>query len=86
MTEQPVFFELDIYACISDDEVARVLNGLKCDKATGLGDLLNEYFVKFKDIFQPLLTPILLYLIDSSVFPRVWSWGTMVLITIEELP
>lgn len=47
MTEQPVFLALDGFTYISDDEVSRVWNGFKCDKATGLDNLLNEYFVKF---------------------------------------
>lgn len=86
--------ELDSY--FSDDEVARVLNGLKCGEATGLDYLLNEYFVKFKDIFQPLLVHLFNCILDSSAFPRIWSRGTivplhkkgrlMILITIEKLP
>lgn len=39
VTEEPVFLELDSY--ISDDEVARVLNGLKCGKATGLDNFFE---------------------------------------------
>lgn len=52
------FPELD--SCISDDVFARkrVLKGFKCGKTTGLENVLNEYFVKFKDIFQPLLVKI----------------------------
>lgn len=34
MTEEPVYLELDSY--ISDDNVERVLNGVKRGKATGL--------------------------------------------------
>lgn len=49
MTVEPVFLELDSY--ISDDEVARVFNGLKCGKATGRDYLLNKYVVKFKDTY-----------------------------------
>lgn len=57
VTEEQVFLELDSY--ISDDEVASVLNRLKCGKATGLCNLMNEYFVKFKDIFSGIVgTPI----------------------------
>lgn len=76
VTEKKVFLELDSY--FSNDKVGRVLNGSKCGKATGLDNLLNEYFVKFKDIFQQSLVLLFNCILASSVFPRVWSWGTIV--------
>lgn len=44
------------------------MNGLNRDKATGLENLLIEYFVKFKDIFQPSLVRLfycILYILLS---------------------
>lgn len=69
VTKKQVFLELNIY--FSDDKVGHVLNGSKCGKATGLDNLLNEYFVKFKDIFQQLLVLLFNCILISSVFPRV---------------
>jgi hypothetical protein len=71
-----VFPELD--RIISENEVLRVLKGLKCRKAYGLDNLLNGYFIKFEDILKPLLVKSLNSILDLGVFPKTWSSGIII--------
>lgn len=60
---------LELKSYIYDDEVVRGLIG---------DNLLNEYFVKFKDICQPLLVRLFNCILDFFAFPRAWSWEIIV--------
>ena len=51
--EECVYQELDYP--ITEIEVQAVIANLKSKKSAGKDNLLNEYFITFKDVFVPLL-------------------------------
>ena len=54
--EECVYQELDYP--ITEKEVQAVIANLKSKKSAGKDNLLNEYFITFKDVFVPLLVGI----------------------------
>ena len=54
------------------------MNKLKSDKACGIDHLLNEYFMKFKDIMAPILVRVFNIIFDSGEFPNDWSKGIII--------
>ena len=92
--EECVYQELDYP--ITEKEVQAVIATLKKKKSTGKDNLLNEYFITFKDVFVPLLVRLFNVIFDSGNLPSIWTEGIiiplfkkvmlMMQIIIEELP
>ena len=62
-----VFIELDEH--FSDKEISEQIHNLKTDTAPGIDGFLNEMFVKYENIFLPIL---------SKLFNHILSTGRVV--------
>ena len=74
--EECVYQELDYP--INEIEVQAVIANLKSKTSAGKDNLLNEYFITFKDVFVPLLVHLFNVIFDSGNFPSIWTEGTII--------
>ena len=74
--EECVYQELDYP--ITEKEVQAVIANLKSKKSAGKDNLLNEYFITFKDVFVPLLVRLFNVIFDSGNFPSIWTEGIII--------
>ena len=69
----PVYDELDVP--ITYDEINNVLKSAKLGKSPGIDNTLNEFFVKFKEPFVPILLKLFNAILETGEFPSSWSKG-----------
>ena len=76
--EECFYQELDYP--ITEKEVQAVIANLKSKTSAGKDNLLNEYFITFKDVFVPLLVRLFNAIFDSGNFLSIWTEGTCIII------
>ena len=73
---ETVFDELD--AEISVDEIFNAIKKLNTGKSCSEDGLLNEIFIKCKDILVPYLHKLFNNVLNSGYFPEAWSSGCII--------
>ena len=68
----------DLDRDITEMEISDAIDGLKNNKACGYHCVLNEYFIKCKDILMPCLLLLFNNIFKSGHFPKAWSVGSIV--------
>ena len=68
----------DLDRDITEMEISDAIDGLKNNKACGYDCVLNEYFIKCKDILMPCLFLLFNNIFKSGHFPKAWSVGSIV--------
>ena len=63
---------------ITEKEVQAVIAHLKSKTSAVNDNLLNEYFITFKDVFVPLLVRLFNAIFDSGNFPSIWTEGVII--------
>ena len=74
--QECVYNELD--ASITQEEVCKILLKLKCNKSPGADNLLNEYFIHFKDILVPLIVQLFNVIFETGYMPKQWCKGILI--------
>ena len=70
---QNVYQELN--KTITLDEVKAAISNLKRNKASGIDNMLNEYFIELFDVIGELLVHIFNVIFNTGNFPKIWSDG-----------
>ena len=76
--EECFYQELDYP--ITEKEVQAVIANLKSKTSAGKDNLLNEYFITFKDVFVPLIVRLFNAIFDSGNFLSIWTEGRCIII------
>lgn len=63
---------------ITEGEILSTIKQLKRNKAYGIDNLLNEYFIEGGDILSPYLCKLFNAVLDLGCFPDVWSKGIII--------
>ena len=71
-----IFEELDIY--FSEGEIQEQICKLKTQKSPGIDCLLNEMFIKCKDIFIPIFKKLFDHILSTGIYPEEWSKGIVI--------
>ena len=74
--EECVYQELDYP--ITEKEVQAVIANLKSKMSAGKDNLLNEYFITFKEVFVPLLVSLFNVIFDNGNFPSILTEGIII--------
>ena len=74
--EECVYHELDYP--ITEKEVQAVIANLKSKTSADKDNLLNEYFITFKEVFVPLLVRLFNVIFDSGNFQSIWTGGIII--------
>ena len=61
-----------------DYPVQAIIANLKSKTSAGKDNLINEYFITFKDVFVPLLVRLFNDIFDSGNFPSIWTEGIII--------
>jgi exonuclease III len=75
-TGDVIFEELD--APFTDDEIHKAIQNLKVGKSPGTDSLINEYFIKFKNILTPYFCKLFNIILETGYTPEIWSEGIIV--------
>ena len=63
---------------ITVDDIVKAVGSLKTNKASGIDNLLNEYFLDSVDIIGSHLCDIFNAILDSGYFPECWTKGLII--------
>ena len=74
--EECVYQELDYPT--TEKEVQAVIANLKSKMSADKDNLLNEYFITFKDVFVLLLVRLFNAIFDSGNFLSIWTEGIII--------
>ena len=72
-----------LYQCvlINRDSLTAIkvqISKLKTQKSPGLDCLLNEMFIKCKDVFIPILKKLFDHILNTGIYPEEWSKGAVI--------
>ena len=70
----------ELNACISQDEITKVIKQLKLWKTPGSDKLLNSYFKETYDMILPYLCDLSNAILDSGSYPSIWAEGIIITI------
>jgi hypothetical protein len=73
-----VYDELD--ATISIQEIEKAIKNLKSDKSCAEDCIINEVFIKCKDVLLPCLYTLFNSVFESGLFPESWTTRCIVLV------
>ncbi|XP_053383523.1 uncharacterized protein LOC123541356 [Mercenaria mercenaria] len=73
---EPMYEELDVP--ITETEIRKAVKNLNRNKATGIDNLLNEYFIEGVDVLIKPLIVLFNRILNTGKFPRQWSKGVIV--------
>ena len=71
-----IFEELDV--SFSEEEIKVQISKLKTQKSPGLDCLLNEMFIKCKDVFIPIFKKLFDHILNTGIYPEEWSKGAVI--------
>ena len=63
--------------CITSDEICKCIRKLNNGKASGIDNVLNEYIKSTCDIFLPVYEKLFNLILDTGIFPKEWSIGSI---------
>ena len=74
--QNTVYEELDV--TITEEEISKAIGRLKSNKSSAEDNIINEMFMKCRDVMTPLLCRLFNEIYNSGFFPESWSKGCIV--------
>ena len=62
---------------ITEAEILKVINGLKCNKSSGLDNIKNEHIKNTCNTMLPIYCTLFNIIFDTGIIPESWSLGTI---------
>ena len=65
-------------SAITEDEIRIVIKDLKNNKASGIGEIINEYLKSTVSQMMPLYVKLFNVVLDSGIIPNAWTIGVII--------
>ena len=62
---------------ITEAEILKAINGLKCNKSSGLDNIKNEHIKNTCNTMLPIYCKLFNIIFDTGIIPESWSLGTI---------
>ncbi len=62
---------------ITNDEITKVIKGLKNNKANGIDFIVNEHIKSTVDTMLPIYTKLFNTILDTGLVPEIWTIGVI---------